>query len=173
MRHPAFHVSAELVGSVSSVTGFLRQCVVTQNCQFNIFALTSGSVKSRMNGIGEGIPMNHIEQVQAPAIVCIPSLCACNGMRVSRCSDRSTHHPATTAPLCHGIGRRTSHFLHFLFGSTTTYRLIRAIKPTFTSHTGGKATCSATGIPTPVRQKKSASQFSSPRIISQLLAATY
>ncbi len=26
MRHPAFHVSAELVGSVSSVTGFLRQC---------------------------------------------------------------------------------------------------------------------------------------------------
>ncbi len=27
MRHPAFLVSAELVGSVSSVTGFLRQCV--------------------------------------------------------------------------------------------------------------------------------------------------
>ena len=26
MRHPAFHVSAKLVGSVSSVTGFLRQC---------------------------------------------------------------------------------------------------------------------------------------------------
>ena len=26
MRHPAFHVSAEFVGSVSSVTGFLRQC---------------------------------------------------------------------------------------------------------------------------------------------------
>ena len=25
MRHPAFHVSAKLVGSVSSVTGFLRQ----------------------------------------------------------------------------------------------------------------------------------------------------
>ena len=27
MRHPAFHVSVELEGRVSSVTGFLRQCV--------------------------------------------------------------------------------------------------------------------------------------------------
>ena len=26
MRHPAFHMSAKLVRSVSSVTGFLRQC---------------------------------------------------------------------------------------------------------------------------------------------------
>ena len=28
MRHPAFHVSTKLVRSVSSVTGFLRQCEV-------------------------------------------------------------------------------------------------------------------------------------------------
>ena len=39
MRHPAFHVSAKLVGGVSSVTGFLRQCECKKNAKKIYFSL--------------------------------------------------------------------------------------------------------------------------------------
>ena len=48
MRHPAFHVSAKLVGSVSSVTVFLRQCGEAQNVAFELAILQMWSIIPRV-----------------------------------------------------------------------------------------------------------------------------